>query len=306
MATPRVSLTGTTFAKYPMSRSGRAPAARSKVGRIQRRSAPRPLPTDRTPTASSVSDGTGPTQIGASLPALWDAGGVGCRFPWRTHGESAEYRRTGENGKGGELTLADTRLGSGYQYLATRFRLRAALEARRPTRDHVARPVHAAEREADDIAPALGFGLTIPPTRQPGPEVCSIEAERVADVHKRIRPLRVIGREPFLHVLEQALAGSLPGIDVFLEGADRVLEHREHQPLLGLEGGIHRGLREVLGGKDGLRFELDRTATTKTDVSFHRRRCRRHAPLSEACANLIHATFWLWDMLQPPKGLKRP
>src|SRR5262249_35506846 len=120
MATPRVSLTGTTFAKYPMSRTGRAPAARSKVGRIQRSSAPRPLPTDRTPTESSVSDGTGPTQIGASLPARWDASGVGCRFPWRTHGESAEYRRTGGNRKGGELTLADTRSGSGYQYSATR------------------------------------------------------------------------------------------------------------------------------------------------------------------------------------------
>src|SRR5262249_30047595 len=43
-------------------------------------------------------------------------------------------------------------------------RLRAALEACRPTRDHVARAVHTAEWETDDIArAALGGGLTIPP-----------------------------------------------------------------------------------------------------------------------------------------------
>src|SRR5262249_62040318 len=112
-------------------------------------------------------------------------------------------------------------------------RLRAALEARRPTRDHVARPVHAAEREADDIArPALRRGLTISPARQACPEVRCIEAEGVADVHKRIRPLPIIGREPFLHVLEQTLAGPLPGIDVILESAYSVIAHSEDPPLL--------------------------------------------------------------------------
>src|SRR5262249_42575368 len=84
--------------------------------------------------------------------------------------------------------------------------LRRALEPRRRPRDDGARAVHTAEWETDDIArAALCGGLTIPPARQPRPEVRRIEAEGVADVHKRIRPLRVIGREPFLHVLEQAL-----------------------------------------------------------------------------------------------------
>src|SRR5438445_2509303 len=61
-----------------------------------------------------------------------------------------------------------------------------------------------------------------------------LEAERVAYVHERERPVRVVALEPVLRLGEQALAASVLGRLVLEENGERVLQDGAHEaPLAG-------------------------------------------------------------------------
>src|SRR5262249_15670811 len=156
-----------------MSSAGRAPGAYSNVGRIHRNRAPSPLLTGRTPTPSSVSDRARVTGILAPIDAP----------PGIPTGASC--------------TLARLERIAGRRRSVKRLEsLRAALEARRAPRDHVTGSVHAPEREAHDVARRPAANLLVAPACEASAEIPHVEPERVADVHKRVRPVEIIGQEP--------------------------------------------------------------------------------------------------------------
>src|SRR5207253_5201846 len=67
-------------------------------------------------------------------------------------------------------------------------------------------------------------------------DVASIDAERVTDVLESERPARIGGRDPPLDLAHQMPAVAVRSVCAASEGGERLLEHGEHEALLGLEG----------------------------------------------------------------------
>src|SRR5690349_2843853 len=116
--------------------------------------------------------------------------------------------------------------------------------------------VHAPEREAHDLRRRWHVAaLTVAPPPEPGADVARLEPERFADALERERPLTGLGGEPLLGLVEESLPAPTRRRHVLLERADRVLEDREHEPLLRLQRGVDLDAVEELGRKDRLRLE---------------------------------------------------
>src|SRR5438876_6478911 len=235
-----------------MSSAGRAPAAYPKVGRTQRRSASSASPTEPTPACRSVSPGMKAREyrrkVGGRKAAVRPR-----RDPWPQRRRTAQKRP-----------------------------LRRAAQPDRAARDGVAAAGHTTEREAHVIWRGRHLGLLrLAPPPQPGADVCRLEAEGLADSLEAERPLRGGRREPLLCLGEQSLAAARGRGHVLLEGADRVLEHGEHEPLLGLKGCVDLEAIEELRRKDGLGLQprTSRLVEPSRCLRFHRcllpLRCRR-------------------------------
>src|SRR5207253_5619102 len=209
-----------------MSSAGRAPTAYPKVGRTQRRSASSPSPTEPTPACRSVSPGM----------------------------KAREYRRK-VGGRKAAVRPVATRGRAG-----RREPLRGAAQPDGAARDGVAAAVHTTEREAHDLRRGRHLRLlSLAPPGEARADVRRLEAERLADVLEAEWPVRGGRREPLLRLGEQALPAACGGGNVLLEGTDRVLEHGQHEPLLGLKGRVDLDAIEELRRKDGFGLQSGTT-----------------------------------------------
>src|SRR5437899_3668951 len=245
-----------------MSSAGRAPTAYPKVGRTQRRSASSPSPTEPTPSCRSVSPGM----------------------------KAREYCRK----VGGRK--AAVRPAAPAAALGRREPLRGAAQPDGAARDGVAAAVHTTEGEAHDLRRGRQLRLlSLAPPGEARADVRRLEAEGLADVLEAERPVRGGRREPLLRLGEQALPAACGGGNVLLEGTDRVLEHGQHEPLLGLKGRVDLEAIEELRRKDCLRFQ---SGTTRRLVEPSRcLRLHRYASSPEASEEHVacHVT-------QPPSA----
>ena len=90
--------------------------------------------------------------------------------------------------------------------------LRGLAESGRATGDGVSGTVHPTEGEADHLAArSAGLVLLLLPEAQALAEVVHVDAERMADVDERERPLDVVRLEPLLGLEENPLAGPVSG-----------------------------------------------------------------------------------------------
>src|SRR5216117_2359285 len=234
-----------------MSSAGRAPTAYPKVGRTQRRSASSPSPTEPTPACRSVSPGMKAREYrrkaGERKAAVRPR-----RDPWPRADRARRRDR-----------YAERRSPTG----------RPVMEWRRPfTRRNGKRTTFAED----------GTSACWPSRHRPRPmRMYAASSQGLADSLEAERPLRGGRREPLLCLGEQSLAAARGRGHVLLEGADRVLEHGEHEPLLGLKGCVDLEAIEELRRKDGLGLQprTSRLVEPSRCLRFHRcllpLRCQR-------------------------------
>src|SRR5438876_11594785 len=107
--------------------------------------------------------------------------------------------------------------------------------------------VAALEREADAVRRRHP-----PPTRNPGSYPGDVKAEGLADVQKGAGPALVVRREPAFDLVRKPPRARRAGAGASLQVKQRLLEHGQHQPLLGRGRG---GGPEELLGQDRLRYD---------------------------------------------------